>query len=205
MAYNVIIVEDQALPRQFFMSIIDGDNDYSVSRVFESSDGVDEYCKDNMVDLVLMDVSLRCDIDGLTLAKQVKKVSQSTKILVVTQMPEASYLARAKAIGIDSFWYKDVVGESLLNVIRMTMKGVNVYPDSPPVVKIGSSDSSCFTERELDVLRLMTTGASDAEIAKQLFISYDTVRTHIKHMTEKTGLSRVRLAIEARATGIAIG
>lgn len=205
MDFNVIIVEDQSLPRQFFYNIINGAEGYSVRAAFDSADGVEEFCSGNQVDLILMDVSLGSNGDGLTLARQIKKSHSQIKILVVTQMPEATYLQRAKAIGVDSFWYKDVVGESLLNVIHMTMQGIHVYPDNPPIVKIGLADNTCFTDREMDVLRLMTTGAGDAEIADQLFISYDTVRTHIRHMTEKTGLSRVRLAIEARATGIAIG
>lgn len=205
MDYNVIIVEDQGLPRQFFRSILNGAEGYSVVAEFDSAEGVELFCFENKVDLVLMDVSLGNNGDGLTLSKQIKKINSKIKILVVTQMPEATYLQRAKSIGVESFWYKDVVGESLLTVIQMTMQGMHVYPDNPPIVKIGLADNTCFTERELDVLRLMTTGASDAEIAERLVISYDTVRTHIKHMTEKTGLSRVRLAIEARATGIAIG
>lgn len=205
MAYNVIIVEDQGLPRTFFENIVRNSAEYTLAKSFESACGVLDYCKNNPVDLVLMDLSLGSSGDGLTLSEQIKNYDSGIKILVVTQMPEASYLKRAKEIGVDSFWYKDVVELSLLGVMERTVNGEHIYPDKPPVVKIGLSDSSCFTERELDVLRLLTTGISDSEIAEKLNISYDTVRTHIKHMTAKTGLSKVRLAIEARAAGIAIG
>ena len=84
------------------------------------------------------------------------------------------------------------------------MKGESVYPDEAPVVDIGWMKSNEITERELDVLRLMTEGLTDQEIADELKISKATVRTHINHMCEKSGLSRMRLAIEARVLGVAV-
>ncbi|MCR5357576.1 MAG: LuxR C-terminal-related transcriptional regulator, partial [Lachnospiraceae bacterium] len=90
-----------------------------------------------------------------------------------------------------------------LKVMNLTMLGESVYPDEAPVVDIGTTKNNEITEREMDVLRLLTEGLSDQEIADELMISKATVRTHINHMCEKSGLSRVRLAIEARVLGIA--
>lgn len=98
-------------------------------------------------------------------------------------MPEVLYLKRAREIGVESFWYKDVVGQSLLDIMDRTMAGEHIYPDNPPKVAIGEADSSMFSEREMDVLRLLTTGISDQEIADELCISLPTVRTHIRNMT----------------------
>ena len=85
------------------------------------------------------------------------------------------------------------------------MNGESVYPDKTPVVVIGHAKSSEFTQRELEVLRVMTRGVSNAVIAKKLSISENTVKQHIRHMMEKTGCkSRTELAIEARVSGIAV-
>ena len=85
------------------------------------------------------------------------------------------------------------------------MAGESVYPDSVPKVKLGLADSEEFTERELEVLRIMTTGISNAAIADKLGITENTVKNHIRHMMEKTGFSsRTELAVEARVSGIVI-
>ena len=72
-------------------------------------------------------------------------------------------------------------------------------------MKLGHIDSGELTERELEVLRIMTTGVSNAAIAKKLGITENTVKNHIRHMMEKTGCtSRTALAIEARVSGVVV-
>ena len=143
--------------------------------------------------------------NGLDAAARIKKNRPDIKIIAVTSMPEASWLEKAREIGIESFWYKEASEETILEVMDKTMAGESVYPDSTPKVRIGLADSGEFTERELEVLRIMTTGVSNAVIAQKLDISENTVKSHIRHMMEKTGCeSRTELAIEARVSGIVI-
>ena len=85
------------------------------------------------------------------------------------------------------------------------MAGESVYPDALPEVMIGAASSREFTDRELEVLRELTSGDPDTEIAARLNMSVWTVRTHIRHLLEKTGFdSRTRLAVEARESGLVI-
>ena len=120
-------------------------------------------------------------------------------------MPECSYIDRAKAIGVESFWYKDLSRESILDIMDRTMAGESVYPLEKPEVVLGLCKSSELTERELEVLRELTSGDSDALIADRLHMSVWTVRSHIKHMMDKTGFdSRTKLAVAARESGIVI-
>jgi two-component system vancomycin resistance associated response regulator VraR len=89
--------------------------------------------------------------------------------------------------------------------MERTMDGESVYPDDSPVVKIGQADSSQFTQRELQVLQVVTTGASNSVVAEKLGLSENTVKSHIRSMIEKTGCAnRTELAIKARVIGIAI-
>lgn len=202
---RVVICDDQYLPRQLFSMIVNGSEKYMVVKEFQTAYAVADYCRENPVDLVIMDIVMADGSNGLDAAEEIKKDNPDIRVLMVTSMPESRYLARAEKIGVDAFWYKEVEGEQLIEVIDRIMNGDRVFPDAAPAVDIGWAKSSDFSSRELDVLRLMTMGMTDPEIAEELQLSYETVRTHVKRMTTRTGLSRVKLAIEARAHGIAIG
>ena len=120
-------------------------------------------------------------------------------------MPEASWLKKAKEIGVDSFWYKENDSETVLSVMERTMAGENIYPDSAPSVKIGFTESGNLSERELEVLRELLTGDSNTEIAQRLNISVDTVKFHVSSLLQKTGFhTRTELATQARSLGIVI-
>ncbi|MCQ2534694.1 MAG: response regulator transcription factor [Clostridia bacterium] len=202
---KVLICDDQYLPRQLFTMIVNGSDKYTVVKELQTAYAAPDFCKNNEIDLVIMDIVMNDGSNGLDAAEQIKNINKDIKILIVTSMPESKYLERARKIGVDSFWYKEVEGEQLIEVIDKTVNGESVFPDSAPSVDIGWAKSSDLSSRELDVLRLMTKGLTDQEIAEELSLSYETVRTHVKRMTSKTGLTRVKLAIEARAHGIAIG
>lgn len=202
---KVVICDDQYLIRQLFSMIVSGSEKYIVVQELQTAYAAADYCRDHEVDLVIMDIVMSDGSNGLDAAEQIKKENKNIRILMVTSMPEAGYLERARMIGVDSFWYKEVEDERLIDVIDKTMNGESVFPDEVLSVDIGKAKSSDFSKRELDVLRLMTKGLTDPEIAEELQLSYETVRTHVKRMTAKTGLSRVKLAIEARVHGIAIG
>lgn len=92
-----------------------------------------------------------------------------------------------------------------MEIVHRTLNGESIYPDRAPVVMLGMAKSSEFTPREIEVLRLLTTGAGNDEIADKLDISQNTVKTHIKHLLEKTGFeTRTQLAIQSRVTGFVI-
>ena len=127
------------------------------------------------------------------------------KIIVVTSMPDSLFLTRARRIGVDSFWYKEAQAVPMLEIMDRTMAGERVFPDHPPITQLGLAGSDEFTERELEVLRLLSEGLTDREIAGKLFLSVTTVRFHINNLLGKTGLSsRTELAVRAVRSGIAV-
>ena len=201
---KVLICDDQNIPRLLFKMMIDNSGDYELAGELSRADDVIDFIASHDVDLCIMDILMQEGGSGLNAAAAVKDRFPEVKIIVTTSMPDDSYLKNAREIGVESFWYKEKNDMSLLEVMNRTVRGESVYPNEAPVVDIGWMKSNEITDREMDVLRLMTEGFSDQEIADELKISKATVRTHINHMCEKSGLSRPRLAIEARVLGIAV-
>ena len=205
MAYNVLIVEDQDIPRELFEIYIKSSADFNHLLSISNASAALSVCRSNKVDLILMDVMTELDHSGLDAAEKIKEQFPEIKIVIVTSMPEYSWLERARSIGVDSFWYKDGQKDSILDVMERTMAGENIYPDETPLIRIGYTTNHDFTERELDILKELTTGDTNAEIAERLFISVATVKSHIQHLMEKTGFkTRTELVSEARGLGIVI-
>ena len=205
MAYKVLIVEDQDIPRELFKIYIDASEDFEYFLSISNASAALSICENNEVDLILMDVMTELDHSGLYAAEEIKKKLPEIKIIIVTSLPEYSWLSRARKIGVDSFWYKDGQKNGLLDVMERTMKGERIYPDETPLIRIGKATNHEFTERELDVLKELTTGDTNTVIAKRLYISVATVKSHIQHIMEKTGFkTRTELVSEARGLGIVI-
>ena len=205
MAYNVLIVEDQGIPRDLFEIYIRASEQFHHLLSITNASAALSVCQSNRVDLILMDVMTELGHSGLDAAEEIKRQFPNIKIIIVTSMPEYSWLGRARKVGVDSFWYKDGHKDSILSVMERTMAGEHLYPDETPLVRIGQTTNRDFTERELDVLRELTTGDTNAEIADRLGISVATVKSHILHMMEKTGFkTRTELVSEARGLGIVI-
>ena len=203
--YRVLICDDQNISRRLFELFVAHSGRYELAASIPSARAADTYCARLDVDLVLMDVVMKDGSDGLEAAARIKKIKPGVKVIIVTSMPEVSYIERAKALGADSFWYKELDSEPLLSVMDRTMEGEHVYPDSVPSVRIGLTSSRDLTASELSVLREVARGSSNEEIARALSISTATVKTHINHMMQKTGFhNRTELAIEARVSGIVI-
>ncbi len=202
---KVMLVEDQSMHRQLFEMYLKGSDRYELVFSIENAAMAEVYCMRNEIDLILMDVCTAMGESGLDAAEQIKQKYPQIKIIVVTSMPEASYISRARAAGVESFWYKEVSKEPILSIMDRTMSGEHVYPDSTPEIIIGLASSREFTDKEIEVLRELTSGDPDTEIAARLSMSVWTVRTHIKHLLEKTGFdSRTKLAVAARESGLVI-
>lgn len=205
MTYKVMIVDDQFVSRELFTLYIRQSPKYEVVYSIDTAMFADTYVLKSPIDLVIMDILMQDGSNGLDAAEKIKQLRPDIKIIAVTSMPEVSWMERAKKIGIDSFWYKEVSEKTILEIMDRTLAGESIYPSETPEVQLGLTKSTDLTSREIEVLRLLTTGAWNEEIAEKLYISPNTVKTHIKHLLEKTGFSsRTQLAIQSRITGFVI-
>lgn len=193
---KVLIVEDQRMPRENMERTLSDSGSYELAASISSAELAILKCQRQHIDLVLMDVCTTGSKDGIDAAAEIKKQFPDIKIIIVTSMVEVGYLDRAKAAGVDSFWYKDVSRETLIDVIDRTMSGEHIFPNKSPVVQLGHASSAEFTAKEIEVLRLVCDGLEYSEIAEKLCVSVNTVKTHVSHILQRTGYSnKTRLAI----------
>ena len=202
---NVLIVEDDPMARQLLEIYINASEKYNHIQSVESAALAEFCCRTNKVDVILMDVCTAMNASGLDAAEKIKKSFPHIKVIIITSQPECSFIDRANAVGVDSFWYKNSDADESLSVIDRTMAGERVYPNSSPSLKLGDIFSEELTDRELEVLRELVAGESDAAIAEKLFMSLRSVKGHIQSMREKTGFrNRTELAVQASESGLII-
>ena len=202
---KVLLVEDDPLARQLIEMFISKSEGYSFEGSLMSAGLAEAYVSKRKIDLILMDVCTAMNSNGIDAAEGIKKKYPDIKIVVITSQPEYSYITRAREVGVDSFWYKTVIQDEFITLLDKTMAGEHIFPDTTPTLNIGAALSVEFTEKELEVLRLIVAGDRDSEIAEKLGISVNTVKTHLRAMMDKTGLrSRTSLAVRVRDAGFVI-
>lgn len=190
---KVLIVEDQRMARENIEKIVCGSGRYELVGSISSADLALSMCEQHKVELVLMDVCTAGRKDGIEASADIKKKFPQIKIIIVTSMPEFGYLDRAHKAGADSFWYKEISKEDLIDIMDRTVDGEHVYPIETPVVKLGLTTSADLTNGEIRVLRQIMEGLEYDEIAKILNISRSTVNYHVSNILSKTGYTNKTL------------
>ena len=202
---RVLIVDDDPMARQLLEICVRQSDRYELVSSVESTAFAEFCCRMDQVDLILMDVCTASNVDGIEASEKIGKLFPDIKIIIVTGQPECSFIDRARSAGVNSFWYKSAPVENLVKIMDRTMEGESVYPDTTPSLQLGNISSIALTRRELEVLREVVAGESDADIAEKLHISLRTVKSHIQSMRNKTGFkNRTELAVRTRDCGLII-
>lgn len=184
---NVLVVEDSKISREAVESHLALSRDYLLIASIENAANAEIACMRGKIDLILMDVCTADDESGLEAAARIKKHYPGIKIIIMTSMPEHSFIQKAKACGCDGFWYKEYGNTELLDVCDSVVGGRQVWPEETPVITVGDTDSRDFTDRELEVIRRLALGLRYEEIAEELGITTNTVKYHVKNLMQKTG------------------
>ncbi|MDR7277802.1 response regulator transcription factor [Catenuloplanes atrovinosus] len=216
MTVSVLVADDQALVRTGFVTILDSQDDLTV--VGEASDGrsaVDTALR-LRPDVVVMDVRMPV-MDGIEATRRLAGagVQDPMKVLVVTTFNLDEYVYEALRAGAAGFLLKDASPQALIAGVRTVARGDSLI--APEVTRrlIGryaarlrpadpaAAAASTLTPRELEVLRLIAAGHSNAEIATELVIGAETVKTYVSRILTKLGLrDRVQAVVHAYRTGL---
>jgi DNA-binding NarL/FixJ family response regulator len=213
---SVLIVDDQALVRAGFRMILDAEEDIDVAG--EAADGADAVAEAQRLkpDVILMDVRMP-QVDGIEATRRVLADGLDTKVVMLTTFDMDEYVYDALRAGASGFLLKDVPPEQLVAGIRAVAQGdallapsvtrrvIEEFVRRPPAsVQTIPPEVAELTARELEVLQLVAKGLSNAEIAKELFVSETTVKTHVAHVLTKLGLrDRVQAVVLAYECGLA--
>jgi DNA-binding NarL/FixJ family response regulator len=214
---SVLIVDDQALVRAGFRMILDAEEDIDVAG--EAADGVDAVAEAERLrpDVILMDVRMP-QMDGIEATRRVLSADGlESKVVMLTTFDMDEYVYDALRAGASGFLLKDVPPEQLVAGIRAVAQGDALLAPSvtrrvieefvrrpPSSVANVPTEVSELTTRELEVLKLVAKGMSNAEIAKELFVSDTTVKTHVAHVLTKLGVrDRVQAVVLAYECGLA--
>jgi DNA-binding NarL/FixJ family response regulator len=209
---RVMLADDQALVRDGFRALIDRDPEMEV--VAEAADGVEavSLARAEHPGVVLMDIRMP-RLDGLTATKQVLALPDPPRVLVLTTFDRNDWVYEALKAGASGFLLKDVRGSQLTDAIRTVAAGDALL--APSITRrlieefvartpnLPSRSSDVLTARELEVLRLLAAGLSNAEIAEQLVVELSRVKTHVNRMLSKLDLrDRTQAVVYAYETGL---
>jgi DNA-binding NarL/FixJ family response regulator len=212
MTIRVLVADDQSMVRAGFRMLLSGEDDIEV--VAEASNGLEAVAQAARFQptVVLMDIRMP-QLDGLEATRRILAADHSARILILTTFDLDEYVYEALRSGASGFVLKDDPPEQLLAAIRVVADGEALLspaitkrvikqftrmPRPEPPRQLGE-----LTERELDVFRLVARGLSNAEIARELYISDTTVKTHITHILMKLNLrDRVQAVVLAYETGL---
>lgn len=210
---SVVIADDQPLVRSGLRMILETEPDIEV--IGEAADGATAagLVVAESPDVLLLDVQMP-RVDGLEAMAEIAASGVSTRVLMLTTFDLDEYVYSAMRAGAAGFLLKDMPGEDIVSAVRQAARGVDALL-APAVIRrlvdrFASAPSrpspatfDRLTPRELDVLRLVGRGQSNAEIAAELFIGETTVKTHVARVLMKLGLrDRVQAAILVHEAGL---
>jgi DNA-binding NarL/FixJ family response regulator len=214
MTISVVLADDQAMVRAGLRMILEAEDDLEV--VGEASDGEQALAitRQHQPDVVLMDIQMP-KMDGLEATRRIaQEAGVRSRVVVLTTFERDDYVFEALRAGASGFLLKNAPPEELVHAVRIVAAGdallapsvtrrvIAEYAQRPAPPK-RDPGLGRLTEREAQVLRLLATGKSNAELATQLYLGEGTIKTHVSHLLAKLGLrDRVQAVVFAYESGL---
>ncbi len=214
MKIRILLVDDQAMVRAGLRMILEAESDILV--IGEAEDGVRAITLVHNLkpDVVLMDIQMPV-MNGLEATRRiVKETEGASRVLILTTFERDDYIFEALRSGASGFILKNAPPEDLVTAVRVIAEGNGLLapsitrriisefakrPVRPPV----KNEVEHLTEREIEVLKLIARGKTNAEIASELVVSEATVKTHVSNLLTKLGLrDRVQAVVYAYESGL---
>ena len=202
---KVVLVDDQNLCRSGLTELLSNNYGFAVLGATGSIEGLRELLQQDP-DLLIMDLRMK-PLDGLSMLEEIRKEGCPTPAVILTMSDSEADLASAIRAGVRGYLLKDMAPEEVVDAIRrvaggelvvaptMTVKMIEMLRGDQPEDEPKNS-LKLLTDREREILQLLSRGESNKAIAQTLSISYDTVKQHVRHILTKLNLSsRVKAAV----------
>lgn len=202
---RILLVDDHPIVRAGVRSLFDHRDDAEVVGEAASGEEAVALARHLRPDVVLCDLRLGAGMDGVQTTAALRALDPAPAVLLLTTFDRDAQILGAIEAGAAGYLLKDVDPEDIIRAVRQAASGGQVLtPElTARVGRALRAPRVQLTGRELDVLRLLDTGASNREIAKALFVTEATVKTHLVHVFEKLGAdSRAKAVAIARDTGL---
>ena len=211
---RVLLADDQALVRSGFQMILSAQPEIEVVGEAETGREAIDLANRLSLDVILMDVRMP-NLDGLEATRRLVELGTTARIVILTTFDLDEYVYAAIRAGASGFLLKDVRPQQLVEAIEVVAAGDALLAPSvtqrllarfaetlkAPEERV--SDLSSLTDRELEVLKLVAAGLSNAELAERLFLSETTVKTHVSSLLRKLSLrDRVQAVVLAYEAGL---
>ena len=197
---KLVICEDQSILLDGLASNLSKDPAIKVVATVTSALDILPAVKKFDADVVLTDIITDDKQNALDVVETIRAEFPDIKFVAITGFPDVTFMESAKKVGVNSFVYKNISTAELISVIKNTFAGYSVYPsvDNKKTLLL-----STLTDTELKILRLYCEGKERDEIAKRLFMSQSSLKSHISSILQKTGFSSIaRVAIYAVSSGL---
>jgi DNA-binding NarL/FixJ family response regulator len=197
---RVLVVDDQRLIRDGIASLLGIEPGLVVVGTAADGRAALELAARLRPDVVLMDVRMPT-MDGVAATVALRRDLPGCRVLMLTTFDDEDYVVRALRAGASGYLLKDVPAADLAQAIRLAHAGVDQYDPSVASRLVSAIDRTTLplTARELDVLRLIASGATNKEIAGRLYVSEGTVKNHVSNILSRLGLrDRTQAALYAR-------
>lgn len=211
---TVVIADDQELVREGLRMMLDAEADLTVLGEAADGDQALAAARNHDPDVLLMDVRMP-ELDGIEATRRLVAAGGRARVLVLTTFDLDEYVYQAMKAGASGFLLKDANREQLVSAVRTVAAGESLLAPAitrrliedfckrpPPTAGLPEAVAH-LSERELEVLRLLARGLSNAEIATNLYLSDTTVKSHVAHILAKLNLrDRVQTVVFAYETGV---
>lgn len=202
---RILLVDDHPIVRAGVRSLFDRRDDAEVVGEAASGEEAVVLARHLRPDVVLCDLRLGAGMDGVQTTAALRALDPAPAVLILTTFDRDAQILGAIEAGAAGYLLKDIAPEDIVRAVRQAASGGQALtPElTARVGRALRAPRVQLTGRELDVLRLLDTGASNREIAKALFVTEATVKTHLVHVFEKLGAdSRAKAVAIARESGL---
>lgn len=206
MSLRVLIAEDHTLVSEGLEVMLAMADGLELAGTVSNGEAAIDAAREGEVDVILMDVNLSQSMSGIEATKQVKEIAPSTRVLILSMFTDPGTVSEGIKAGADGYLSKSASRESVIQAIRDVADGRSVL--DPNVTdgifgRIAKKDPDALTDRELNCLQYLANGLSTKEMASEMHLAEETVKTYLKSIFKKLAVrDRTEAVAEAFRRGL---